>query len=131
MRSILVVHPFTPVNTELISISLISSFLRAVEGEPLILRLYGSAKVIYRNDPERQGLFPLFQALPGARHIFDVRIDLVQTSCGMAVPYLSYAGERRALSEWAKKSRCSKTIWEENNSFSVDGIPTHIVAKNG
>lgn len=75
----------------------------AFEGAPLILRLYGAARVIHQKDPEWQGLFSHFKPLPGARQIFDLAIDLVQTSCGMGVPYLSTARERLMLAEWAIK----------------------------
>jgi len=102
----------------------------AFEGAPLILRLYGTAKVIHRYDPEWNDLFALFKPLPGARQIFDVSLDLVQTSCGMAVPNYDYVGNRELLSEWAvrKGDDGIKRYWEEKNQASIDGIPTHIVA---
>lgn len=105
----------------------------AFEGKPLILRLYGSAKVVHKTDPEWNDLFPLFKPLPGARQIFDIKIDLVQSSCGMAVPYFSYVGDREQLSDWALKKGDEglKQYWEEKNSVSIDGIPTHISLKNG
>ncbi len=54
----------------------------AFTGDPVILRLYGSARAVHHTDPEWPALFALFAPLPGARQIFDVAIDLVQTSCG-------------------------------------------------
>lgn len=105
----------------------------AFEDEPLILRLYGSAKVVHGNDPEWSDLYPLFNPLPGARQIFDLTIDLVQSSCGMAVPCYAYTGERELLSEWTikKGEEGIKRYWEEKNQKSIDGLPTHIVEKNG
>lgn len=105
----------------------------AVAGPPLILRLYGTAKVVHKSDSEWSDLFPLFKPLPGARQIFDVTVDLVQTSCGMAVPYYSYDGDRELLSDWATKKGEDglKQYWKEKNQISIDGIPTNIVAKNG
>lgn len=105
----------------------------AFEGEPLILRLYGSAKVVHKSDSEWKKLFPLFKSLPGARQIFDISIDLVQISCGMAVPYFSFVGDRESLSDWATKKgdHGLKRYWEEKNRISLDGIPTYIVEKNG
>ncbi len=105
----------------------------ALDGPPLILRLYGSAKVIHKNDPEWAQLISLFKPLPGARQIFDVTLDLVQTSCGMAVPYCTYVGDRELLSDWATKKGEDglKHYWEEKNQMSIDGIPTNILAKNG
>ena len=61
------------------------------DDRPLILRLYGNARVVHRNDAEWSELFPLFKPLPGARQIFDLAIDLVQSSCGEAVPYTRIA----------------------------------------
>ena len=104
-----------------------------IEGRPLILRLYGSAKVVHKRDLEWHELLALFPPLPGARQIFDLTIDLVQTSCGMAVPYLSYAGDRELLNEWAEKKGEDglRRYQADKNQLSLDGIPTHIVAKGG
>lgn len=103
----------------------------AFDGLPVILRLYGTAKVVHPDDPEWNTLFPLFKPLPGARQIFDVTLDLVQSSCGMAVPNFSYAGDRELLTDWAikKGDEGLKAYWQEKNQMSLDGIPTHIVAK--
>ena len=104
----------------------------AFEGTPLILRLYGTARVIHRNDAEWDDLVALFPALPGARQIFDLSIDMVQTSCGMAVPFFNYAGEREMLTDWAVKKgeEGIKQFWEDRNQISLDGLPTHILEKN-
>ena len=102
------------------------------EGAPLILRLYGQAKVVHHNDAEWEALYSLFEPLPGARQIFDLHVDLVQTSCGFAVPTYSYASERDLLIEWANKKGDDgvKKYWESNNQVSIDQIPTNIVEKN-
>lgn len=99
----------------------------AFEDNPLILRLYGTAKAIHKDDPEWQLLFPLFPSLPGARQIFDLTIDLVQTSCGMAVPIYDYVGEREQLNAWAikKGEEGVEAYWKETNRTSLDGKPTH------
>ncbi len=105
----------------------------AFEGPPLILRLYGTANVFHKGDPEWNELLPLFKPLPGARQIFELTIDLVQSSCGMAVHYYSYAGDRELLADWARKKGDEdlQQYWEERNQVSIDGIPTQIVAKSG
>ncbi|HEY0665646.1 MAG TPA: pyridoxamine 5'-phosphate oxidase family protein [Gallionella sp.] len=105
----------------------------AFEGDPLILRLYGSAKVVHKNDPEWDALCALFPPLPGARQIFDLTIDLVQASCGFGVPYFDYAGDRDTLNEWAVKKGEDgiRQYWADKNQVSLDGLPTHIVDKNG
>jgi hypothetical protein len=104
----------------------------AFEGDPLILRLYGTAKVIHKNDVEWDGFFALFEPLAGARQIFDLTIDLVQTSCGMAVPTYAYQADRELLKDWAVKKGDAglKHYWEEKNQTSLDNIPTNILVKN-
>lgn len=95
--------------------------------KPLILRIYGSAKVIHDDHQDWQLLFPLFPSQPGARQIFDLKVDLVQTSCGTAVPYYEFVGERKHLNIWAEKKgeEGIKTYWKEKNHVSIDGKPTH------
>lgn len=104
----------------------------AFEGPPLILRLYGNARVIHKHDNEWQELFAHLTPLPGARQIFDLSIELVQTSCGMAVPSYAYSYDRNLLSIWAEKKgdESLKQYWEEKNQLSIDNLPTNIIAKN-
>ena len=104
----------------------------AFEGKPMILRIYGNARVIHRNDPEWKNTIALFRPLPGARQIFDLAVDLVQTSCGMGVPLYDYAGEREQLNEWANKKgeKGIKEYWKAKNQESIDGKPTRIIEKN-
>ena len=105
----------------------------AFEGNPMILRLYGDAKVIHKTDPEWEELLPLFAPLPGARQIFDLSINLVLTSCGMGVPFFDYVDEREQLNDWAAKKgdQGIRDYWKDKNQASLDGKPTHIVEKNG
>ena len=101
----------------------------AFEGKPLILRLYGSAKVVYPNQNGWDDLIQLFPSLPGVRQLFDVGISLVQTSCGMGVPYFGFTGNRDDLNQWALKQG------EENlseyrsrkNKLSLDGKATGLL----
>ncbi|VUD61901.1 hypothetical protein TDB9533_02921 [Thalassocella blandensis] len=104
----------------------------AFEGNPLILRLYGQAKVVHRYDEAWATLSSHFTLLPGARQIFDVNIDYVQQSCGMSVPFFSYQGERDQLIEWAEKKGPEKIeeYWQQKNQFSLDGLPTQIFPAN-
>lgn len=105
----------------------------AFDGPPLILRAYGKARVIHQGDAEWNDLYATFKPLPGARQIFDVAIDLVQSSCGMAVPNFSYVGDRELLNNWATHQGAEgvRQYWTEKNQMSIDAIPTHIVDKSG
>ncbi|MCW8883142.1 MAG: pyridoxamine 5'-phosphate oxidase family protein [Sedimenticola sp.] len=100
----------------------------AFEGNPMILRLYGTARVIHAYDDEWESLYPLFNPTPGVRQIFDLSVDLVQTSCGMGVPFYDYAGERDQLMAWTVKKGDEgiRDYWQEKNQQSLDGKPTFI-----
>lgn len=104
----------------------------SLSGDPMILRLYGTAKVVHHNEGEWASLISMFPPIPGARQIFDLSIDLVQTSCGMAVPLFDYVADREALSTWAEKKGDEgiKDYWRDRNQLSLDGKPTHIVEKS-
>jgi len=103
----------------------------AFEGAPMILRLYGNARVIHQGDSEWDTLNKYFTPLPGMRQIFDLEIDLVQTSCGMGVPLYKFIGEREALNEWARKKGEGgiKDYWKDKNQLSIDGKKTNIIDK--
>ncbi len=104
----------------------------AFAGNPMILRLYGHADVVHLNDPDWDALYSHFEPIPGARQVFRLAIDLVQTSCGMAVPFFDYVEERDQLREWASKKGDAgiKEYWLEKNQLSLDGKPTRIGEKN-
>jgi len=104
----------------------------AFDGNPNILRLYGQARVIHKNDVEWDGLSSHFTLLPGTRQIFDLSVDLVQNSCGMSVPFYSYDGDRNQLKDWAIKQGGDglKRFWEKKNQKSIDGLETKILEKN-
>jgi len=100
----------------------------AFEGTPLILRLYGQVRTIHPNDEEWEELSSLLPKIPGARQIFDVKVDMVQHSCGMAVPLYEYQDEREELNQWAEKKGDEgiKDYWEAKNQVSLDGKDTGI-----
>jgi len=103
----------------------------AFEGAPMTLRLYGTARVIHQRDDEWQELAALLPDLPGARQIFDLSVDLVQTSCGMSVPLYDYVDQRDQLYNWAdrKTPEQIERYWHDRNQTSIDGVPTGILAE--
>ncbi len=104
----------------------------AFDGNPVILRLYGNANVIHKNDSEWDELSKLLPEIPGARQIFDLEVDLVQTSCGFAVPLYDHVADRDILENWAikKGSQGIEEYWKNKNQVSLDGKPTNIMDKN-
>ena len=101
----------------------------AFAADPLILRIYGHAQVFHPRNSAWNSLISLFPVQVGARQLIDMQIDLVQTSCGMAVPYLEFKGERQQLQQWAesKGETGIKKYWEEKNQVSLDQKPTFIL----
>jgi hypothetical protein len=101
--------------------------------QPLVLRLYGQARVTHPHDPDWERLSALFPAFAGARQVFELEVDLVQTSCGFAVPYYEFAGERATLNNWADKrgEEGIRQYWADRNQLSVDGNPTGILDDAG
>jgi hypothetical protein len=99
------------------------------ERQPLILRLYGQAKVVHSGDGEWEELSNLFEEYVGARQFFELSIELVQASCGFGVPFFEYVGEREAAIKWANSRGREgiKEYWKEKNQTSLDGKPTNIL----
>lgn len=97
---------------------------------PLILRAYGTGRVVHRGDAGWQELAALLSDQPGARQIVDVRVDLVQSSCGFAVPFMDFREDRPVLKSWAegKGPDGLRTYWDDRNRHSIDGLPTGIEA---
>jgi len=97
--------------------------------QPLILRLYGKADVIHPRDGMWKELSSLFDEYVGARQFFQLNLDLVQTSCGHAVPFFKYQGDRELLIKSANKQGRDgiEEYWKEKNQISLDGKPTYIL----
>lgn len=95
---------------------------------PLILRLYGKAKAFHGKEPEWSQYIELFPPDPGARQLFLMDIDLVQTSCGYGVPIYDFVSERETLKEWSAKKgeEGIRKYWKEKNHTSLDGVGTRI-----
>lgn len=100
----------------------------AFEGKPMILRCYGTAKVYHERDAEWEELNGLFPESNGARQVYEIDVDTVQTSCGFSVPLMDFKEDRDVLEKWAeKKGRDGiKDYWKEKNTKSFDGAETGI-----
>ena len=107
----------------------------AFEGEALILRVYGTARVIHPRDAEWAELGPLFPEMAGSRQIFDLVIDLVQTSCGTGVPEMAFQrsrGESELVPYYAEMGAGGvERYWKRKNVRSIDGKPTGILVATG
>ena len=93
---------------------------------PLILRLYGRAMVCHHGDDSWNEQIAEFPNYINARQLFTVELQMIQTSCGFAVPYYEFNGERPTLQNWAEKRGDDgiKQYWQEKNTQSLNGKPT-------
>ncbi len=100
----------------------------AFEGAPLILRLFGKARAVHPRDSEWSKLYAKFNPISGARQIFVLEVDLVQTSCGMAVPLFDFNAQRTELMDYweARTPEQLQAYQLEKNQKSIDGFPTKI-----
>ena len=101
----------------------------AFDGDPMILRLYGQAQSLMRGTPGYDALLPHFEELPGARQIVRLAVDLVQTSCGMGVPFFDYREDRSNLTNYwgARGPKHLRKYWDLKNTTSIDGFQTGFV----
>lgn len=97
---------------------------------PLILRAYGTAVIHHQDSPRWAELAPVLPQIPGARQIIEMTVDLVQTSCGYAVPTMENAQERPVLRNWASDQgdQGLRAYWDTRNRTSIDDLPTGIEA---
>ncbi len=100
----------------------------AFEGKPMILRVYGVANIYHDRDEKYHKHIGLFSEIAGARQIIEIEIDLVQTSCGFAVPFMEFQEERTVLKSWAEKKGQNriKEYHKERNALSIDNFETGI-----
>lgn len=100
--------------------------LCSFDREPLILRMYGTARAVHADDTEWDELLGLFPPMKGARNIFVLDIDLVQTSCGFGVPLMEFTDDRELMDSWAAKKGPDglQRYQQEKNLVSLDGLPT-------
>lgn len=101
----------------------------AFEGPPMILRLYGRGRSIFRDEAEYDALIAAHYAGAehrGARQIVDLAVDLVQTSCGYAVPLMDYSADRDVLDTWfeGRSDEEIRAYRAQKNLASIDGLPT-------
>jgi len=100
--------------------------------EPMIMRLFGTAKVIVKSHPDwsqHQALFPSFA---GQRQIIVLEVEKVQTSCGYGVPLMRFESHRSMMQEWGEKKEQQQSLrayQTKNNARSMDGLPTTLLLR--
>jgi hypothetical protein len=112
--------------SHLLDVNRMTLMFCSFERQPLILRLYGTAVEIQPDQSEWDEHIGLFPPMLGARQLFDMRVDLVQTSCGHGVPFMDYVDDRTLMAQWAEKRGPDglEKYHREKNLTSIDGFPT-------
>lgn len=96
----------------------------AFDNPALILRLYGRGTAVLPQDPGFADLAAHFPCLPGARQVFTIAVDSVQTSCGWGVPYMAVERERQTLSKYhAQQEPAAYLAKMASRTRSIDGLP--------
>lgn len=102
----------------------------AFEGDALILRVYGCARMLHPRDADWDALSGQFPRYAGQRQIFDMEIEAVGTSCGTGVPRMTFDGQRGETELVPYYERMGpegvRDYWARRNVDSIDGKPTHI-----
>lgn len=100
----------------------------AFDGDAMILRLYGTARVIHPRDENWHEAVAMFPAMAGSRQVFDLEIDSVQTSCGTGVPLMQYQGQRapEELLPFFEDmgGEGIRNYWRRKNVETIDGFAT-------
>ncbi|MBI1820897.1 MAG: pyridoxamine 5'-phosphate oxidase family protein [Nitrospirae bacterium] len=97
----------------------------AFEGPPRIVRLHGRGEAVTPGLPEYPFFVTFFPENSGTRAFIRVRISRISDSCGYAVPFFDYKGDRDALEKWARAKGADKleAYRREKNLRSIDGLP--------
>lgn len=100
----------------------------AFEGDPLIIRIYARVKVIQEKDTQWNKYIQNFSNTSGARQVFELEIDSVNSSCGWGVPLYEYKGQRQKLKNYLDTSTKEEQLvyMKKNNQFSFDGKETKL-----
>lgn len=104
----------------------------AFEGAPQILRLYGYAKAYHYQSSFWEKNIGLFPEIAGARQLIQMNIELVQSSCGMAVPLMDFKQQRNELVDWAEDKGIDglKEYWRLKNTHGLDGHVSEIFSED-
>ncbi|ATE54901.1 pyridoxamine 5'-phosphate oxidase family protein [Actinosynnema pretiosum] len=101
----------------------------AFDGPPKIVRVHGRGEPVFRDDPRFADLVAGFGEAdgPGLRAVVVVTAGLVSDTCGYAVPFLDYRGERELHARhFGRKSDEEFRAYCEgkpHNNTSIDGLP--------
>jgi len=97
----------------------------AFEGPPKIVRLHGRAEAVEPTHADFAKLRAMFPEFPGVRSVIRVALTRISDSCGYAVPFMQFVGERDTLvRSLGKKGEENLAQYRrEKNHVTIDGLP--------
>ncbi len=103
----------------------------AFDGPPNIVRLFGQGRTVLPGDTDWDALSNLFPSYLSARQIIVADLHKTMTSCGYAVPFYDYVGERDTDQRWAEAKGEDGLIeyQREKNAQSIDCLVTPLATK--
>ncbi|MEL6236661.1 MAG: pyridoxamine 5'-phosphate oxidase family protein [Pseudomonadota bacterium] len=103
----------------------------AFSGDPMILRVYGTAQTLHPYDAGWPDAAADFPPMAGSRQIFDMTIEAVQTSCGTGVPEMTLDGQRAEadlVPFFADMGADGVAdYWQRKNATTIDGFDTGVL----
>lgn len=103
----------------------------AFQGPPNIVRIHGRGEPVFRDDPRWSALMEHFPAIDTSRHglraIIVVHAGLIRDTCGYAVPFMTYDGDRdlhgRRFAREDDETLNAYFEKKEQVGTSLDGLP--------
>lgn len=103
----------------------------AFDGPPTIVRIHGRGEPVFRDDPRWGDLMRHFPdidpTLHGLRAVIVVTAEKIRDTCGFAVPFMKYEGDRPLhASRFARETDETLNRYfhdKEHVATSLDGLP--------
>lgn len=92
---------------------------------PDIVRLYGRGEAVLPDHPDFADLVARFPEKLSTRSVIRLHVAEVTSSCGFGVPYMTLAGPRPMMDEWAERQGADGIVdyRAKKNQHSLDGLP--------
>ncbi|QVQ51594.1 pyridoxamine 5'-phosphate oxidase family protein [Spiractinospora alimapuensis] len=99
----------------------------AFDGPPNIVRLHGTGRAVFTDDPEfarLRAVFPKERTL-GQRSIVVADLHRISDSCGYSVPLMEFKEDRDVLDrhQGRRDPEYFPKKWRDQNAVSLDGLP--------
>jgi Pyridoxamine 5'-phosphate oxidase len=101
----------------------------AFTGPPAVVRIHGRGEPVFRDDPRWPGLIGRFgdADAAGLRAIILVAAEMISDTCGFAVPFMEYQGERSLHADFFGRKTdeefAAYCASKPHNAASIDGLP--------